>query len=100
MIRFEKLKVVSAVICVLSGLLLAIVLILGIWLEFQSRVIWKLVGTLFVVFVLSGMLHTVWDAASDRITGYSGCCRAASDKSWQSCNPVGKYVTEFMDQST
>ena len=59
MIRPEKVKGVSAMVCFISSVLLAMVVILGIWLEFRSRVVWKLAWTLLVVLLLSAFVHAV-----------------------------------------
>ena len=57
MAQFEKLKVISALVFVINAVLLSIALIVAIWLGFEGKMIWRLVGTLFVLFLLSGVLH-------------------------------------------
>lgn len=55
----RKLEMVSAEICIVSAVLLAIVSIYGIWMDVLSVLFWKAVGTLFILFLLSGFVHAL-----------------------------------------
>ena len=56
---FRKLFRISAVLFIVLGLMLAIAVIAGIWLEFDHPAVWKSIGTLAVLFFVSGFLHVV-----------------------------------------
>jgi hypothetical protein len=62
---FRRLFAISAVAFVGLGVLLALAIIVGIWLEFESPVIWKCIGTIFVLFFLSGVVHAVAKAVCE-----------------------------------
>jgi len=55
----KKLICISALACVSLGVALALSVIAAIWFEAESAILWKSVATLFVLFILSGLLHTV-----------------------------------------
>jgi hypothetical protein len=57
--EFRKLFAISAVIFIGLGVALAGAIIVGIWSDFESPVIGKSIGTIFVLFFLSGVLHVV-----------------------------------------
>lgn len=63
---FRKLSAVSAVVCIGLGVVFAGSVILGIWSEFESPAIWKAIATTFVLFFLSGVLHSVAKGMSER----------------------------------
>jgi hypothetical protein len=57
--NLQKLKAWSALSAVICAALLAVALIIAIWLEFENPVLWKWVGTLFVLFFLSALIHAI-----------------------------------------
>lgn len=56
---FRRLFAVSAVVFVGLGIALAATVIVGIWWDFENPVLWKCIGTIFVLFFLSGLLHVI-----------------------------------------
>ncbi|MCB1206994.1 MAG: hypothetical protein KDN18_22260 [Verrucomicrobiae bacterium] len=66
----KKLFAISAVVFLVIGVALALAMIAGIWLGFESGVVAKVIGTLFVLFILSGVLHVV----------VKGMCETPKDK--------------------
>jgi len=65
----EQLFVISAIATICLGVALALSIIAGIWTDFESRVIGKTIGTLTVLFLLSGFFHVVAKAACDKPNG-------------------------------
>ena len=55
----KKLISISALACASLGVALDLAVIAAIWFEAESAILWKSVATLFVLFILSGVLHTV-----------------------------------------
>jgi len=63
---FWKLSAISAVVFIGLGVVFAGSLIIGIWSEFESPTIWKAIATTFVLFFLSGVLHSVAKGMSEQ----------------------------------
>lgn len=53
----------SSVIC---AALLAVAIIVGIWCEFESEVLWKSIATLFVLFFLSVLTHAIMQGMTEK----------------------------------
>ena len=68
---FRKLLALSAIGCIALGVALAGAIILGIWTGFENELFSKCIGTLVVLFVLCGLLHSV----------AKGMCEKPKDKS-------------------
>ncbi len=56
---FNRLLVFSALAFLGFGVALTLTIIIAIWSDFESAVLWKAIGTLFVLFFFSGFLHVV-----------------------------------------
>lgn len=57
--QFKRLFAISAVVFIVFGIALALAVIVGIWVNFDSELVRKLIGTLSVLFFLTGVLHIV-----------------------------------------
>jgi hypothetical protein len=60
--------VLSALLFIGVGIALAAFMIFGIWSDFEDRSIRKLIGTLAVLFILTGFLHAVARGACEKGT--------------------------------
>lgn len=57
--RFDRLLVVSTFAFLALGVALTLAIIIGIWGEFDSDTMWKAIGTIGVLFLFSGFLHSL-----------------------------------------
>ena len=62
---FRRLFAISAIAFVGLGVLLALAIIVGIWLEFESPLIWKSIATMLILWLLSGAVHVVAKAVCE-----------------------------------
>jgi len=57
--NLQKMKAWSALLSVIFATLFTASIITGIWLEFKSETIWKLISTFFILFFLFLLTHTI-----------------------------------------
>ncbi len=63
---FRRLKAWTALLAVISAVLLAVALIISIWSDFQSEILWKTTGTFFVLFFLSALIHAIMQGMTQK----------------------------------
>ena len=63
---FQKLKAWSALSSVICAALVAVALIVGIWFEFESEILWKSIATIFVLFFLSALTHAIMQGMTQK----------------------------------